>query len=194
VGINADTLELKNGQVVEGNYQGGTAQTLRFQTGSETKVFQRGEVVALTLTGAAPASNPSGSGAGAAIGGEVAAAIGAGAGQSGKTITVPVGTALQVRMVDGVDLSRDQAGKRFTGTLEANLSVNGVVIAPAGTAVHGQLAQAQQAGRRGSQERRVSQCSARLATAVQLAPAADIADSLVWVSEDLKSRERPPIL
>jgi hypothetical protein len=50
-------------------------------------------------------------------------------------------------MVDSIDSSKDKAGKRFTGTLESNLSANGVTLAPAGTTVHGQLAQAQQAGR-----------------------------------------------
>jgi hypothetical protein len=140
----ADTLELKNGQVQEGSYQGGTAQTLRFQVGNETKVFQRSEIVALTFTGAGSTTAPAAAGASAAVGG---AAAGAGASPTAKMVTVPHGTPLKVRMVDGVDSAKDQAGKRFTGTLESNLSVNGVTVAPAGTTVHGQLAQAEQAGR-----------------------------------------------
>ena len=143
----ADTLELKSGQVVEGTYQGGTAQTIRFQAGNETKVFQRNEVVALTLTGGASATTAPNAGASSTISGGATAAAGAGASQAAQTVTIPAGTTLQVRMVDGVDSSKDQAGKRFTGTLESNLSANGVTLAPAGTTVHGQLAQAQQARR-----------------------------------------------
>jgi len=143
-GVKADTLELKNGQVHEGAYQGGTAQTLRFQIGTETKVFSRSEVVALTLTGSGNTAAPAAAGASAALGG---ASAGAGAGQASTAVTFPPGTRVQVRMVDGVDSSKDQAGKRFTGTLESNLSANGATLVPAGTTVHGQVAQAQQAGR-----------------------------------------------
>lgn len=145
-GLKADTLELKNGQVIQGNYEGGTAQTLRFRSSQEVKVFSRGEVLALTLSGGAGSSAPA-AGAGAAMGGESAAASGAGAGQAGQTVTLPAGTQLQVRMVDGVDSYKDQSGKRFTGTLESNLSANGVTLAPAGTTVHGQVVQAEQARR-----------------------------------------------
>ncbi|HWH69285.1 MAG TPA: hypothetical protein VNT26_07855 [Candidatus Sulfotelmatobacter sp.] len=143
--LQADTLELRRGQVIEGTYQGGTAETIRFQTGTATKVFQRSEIVALTLSGGATAAQPANAGASATMGAESAPATGAG--QSAPTVTLPQGTALQIRMVDGVDSSKDAPGKRFTGTLESNLSANGVTLAPAGTTVHGQLAQAQQAGR-----------------------------------------------
>ena len=135
--VMADTLEFKNGRVLEGNYQGGTAQTIRFQSGAETKAYERSDIVALTLT-------PPKSGAGAAITGPAAAA---GASQPAPAATIPAGTRLQVRMVDGVDSSKDQAGKRFAGKLEAALVVNGATVAPVGTTVHGQLVQAEQAGR-----------------------------------------------
>ncbi len=62
-------------------------------------------------------------------------------------VTVPAGTRILVRMVDSVDSSKQQAGHRFTASLETNLQVDDVMIAPRGTTVYGRLATAQEAGR-----------------------------------------------
>jgi hypothetical protein len=62
-------------------------------------------------------------------------------------VTVPAGTSLLVRMIDTVDSSKNAVGSRFTASLETNLQVGGLVLAPAGTKVYGRLAQAKQAGR-----------------------------------------------
>ncbi len=62
-------------------------------------------------------------------------------------ITLPAGTRILVRMVDSVDSSKQQAGHRFTATLETNLQVDDAVVAPRGTTVYGRLATAQAAGR-----------------------------------------------
>lgn len=64
-----------------------------------------------------------------------------------KMVTVPAGTSLLVRMVDTVDSSKNPVGSRFTASLETNLEVNGVVLAPAGAKVYGRLAQSKEAGR-----------------------------------------------
>jgi len=62
-------------------------------------------------------------------------------------VTVPAGTRLLVRMVDGVDSSKQQVGYRFTAHLETNLQVDNTVVAPGGTTIYGRLANAQAAGR-----------------------------------------------
>jgi len=67
--------------------------------------------------------------------------------QRKNMITVPAGTQLLVRMVDAVDSSKNAIGSRFTASLETNLTVEGSVVAPAGTKVYGRLAQAKEAGR-----------------------------------------------
>jgi len=64
-----------------------------------------------------------------------------------KMITVPPGTTLLVRMIDNVDSSKNAVGSRFSASLETNLEVGGVVVAPAGTRVYGRLAQSKEAGR-----------------------------------------------
>lgn len=70
-------------------------------------------------------------------------------GRAQKMVTVPAGTQLLVRMVDTVDSSKNPVGSRFTASLETNLLANGEVVAPAGSTVHGRLAQSKEAGRVG---------------------------------------------
>lgn len=65
----------------------------------------------------------------------------------GRTITVPAGTRLLVRMIGSVNPTRDHVGKRFRASLESNLVVNGTVVARRGSNVYGRLAQAKSAGR-----------------------------------------------
>src|SRR5580698_939771 len=73
--------------------------------------------------------------------------------QGGKTITVPAGTRILIRMVDSIDSSKQKAGDRFTASLETNLQVDGVTVAPRGTTVYGRLVSAESAGRmKGSSE------------------------------------------
>lgn len=62
-------------------------------------------------------------------------------------VTVPAGTRLLIRMTDSVDTSRNRVGAIFTAELQTNLQVGTDVVAPAGTVVHGRLANATGAGR-----------------------------------------------
>jgi len=64
-----------------------------------------------------------------------------------KTITVPAGTRVLIRMVDSVNSGKQKAGYRFTATLETNLQAVDVVVAPRGTTVYGHLAAASSAGK-----------------------------------------------
>ena len=67
--------------------------------------------------------------------------------QSSKKITIPAGTRILIRMIDSVDTKKQKAGARFTASLETNLQVDDVVVAPRGTTVYGRLASASSAGR-----------------------------------------------
>lgn len=162
--VSADVLELKNGQVLNGRYVGGTAGTIRFDTGTGPQVFETSQALALTFTGstaapAAPTPAPAPAAAPTAAAPAVAAtpvpppaaaaaaapAAAAPAAAPAK-VTVPAGTTLLVRLADPVS-SKDPQGKRFTTTLESDLAVNGAVVAKAGTKVYGRIQAAEQAGR-----------------------------------------------
>jgi hypothetical protein len=69
------------------------------------------------------------------------------AAQSTKRINIPAGTRILIRMIDSIDSSKQKAGYRFTASLETNLQVDNVVVAPRGTTVYGRLASAESAGR-----------------------------------------------
>lgn len=138
----ADVLELKTGQVLSGSYSGGTAGTIRFTTSSGLQVIETSKVLALTFTGGdAPTATASDAtpSASAPVSTPVAA-------PASGSVTVPGGTMLLVRMLDGAS-SRDPRGKRFTTTLEGDLVVDGMLVAKSGTRVYGRVANSQQAGR-----------------------------------------------
>src|SRR5262249_10126385 len=71
----------------------------------------------------------------------------------GGGITVPAGQSLLVRMIDGVDSSKNHVGDVFHASLETDLNVNGTVVARKGADIYGRLANAQEAGHiKGSSE------------------------------------------
>jgi hypothetical protein len=131
----ADVLELKSGKTLTGRYVGGTSTTIRFETSAGVQVIETVQALALTFTGGGAGTPP-----------PAAAAPARATAPAGTSVTVPAGTTLLVRMVDAVS-SRDPQGKRFTTTLESDLTANGVVVAKAGTKVYGRIQSAQQARR-----------------------------------------------
>ncbi len=140
----ADTLELKDGRVLQGHYLGGTQAVLRFEVNGDVQAFNVTEIVALTFTAnggtAAPAAAP-------------VAPRPAPASAAGGLVTIPAGQSLLVRMIDGVDSSKNHVGDIFHATLETDLTVNGVLVARKGTDVYGRLAEAKEAGHiKGSSE------------------------------------------
>jgi hypothetical protein len=62
-------------------------------------------------------------------------------------VTVPAGTRILIRMTSSVDSGNNRVGQIFTAELQTNITVDRVVVAPAGTVVHGRLASATGAGR-----------------------------------------------
>ena len=67
--------------------------------------------------------------------------------QGAKKITVPAGTRILIRMIDSIDSSKQATGYRFTASLETNLQVDDVVVAPRGTKVIGRLVEAKSSGK-----------------------------------------------
>jgi hypothetical protein len=137
--VHADILELKNGDVLNGKYVGGTAATVRYETSAGMRVVETSEIIALTFTtpAATPATPPAAS---------VPAAAPVPQAAPPSPVTLPYGTTLLVRMMDSVS-SRNGAGANFTTKLEYNLVADGIVVAPAGTIIYGRVQSATQAGR-----------------------------------------------
>jgi hypothetical protein len=102
---------------------------------------------ATILAGLATAYHSSGARSSAATLPEIPMPTTAATPQNTKSVTVPAGTRILIRMTDSVDSSKQKAGYRFTASLETNLQAQNVVVAPRGTVVYGRLASASSAGR-----------------------------------------------
>lgn len=64
-----------------------------------------------------------------------------------QAITLPAGTSVFVRMIDGIDSSTNKIGDPFHASLESALVVGDTVVAPPGADVYGKLTQAKEAGK-----------------------------------------------
>jgi len=126
----ADTLELADGTLLEGDLVGTSNDIVMFNTGGEIQAFPESEVVGIYLS------------AGVATREAEANSL-----PASPTTTVPSGTRLVIRMSDSIDSKRHQAGHRFRGQLEGALVVAGVTLAPSGTTLYGQVAEASKSGR-----------------------------------------------
>jgi len=145
----ADTLTLRDGSVVNGDYAGGDTRTIRMMVGDRVRTFRVGEVVSLTFgsgggdASAAPAEPPpppdtSGLQTQHANEQYNPNAVG---------VQIPSGTPVIVRMIDGVDSQKDPTGATFRATVDEPVVVNGQTIIPRNSDALVKLVQAHQSGR-----------------------------------------------
>ncbi len=211
----ADTLELKDGRVLQGRFLGGTQAVMRFDVNGEVRTFNINDIVALTFTttyhdqnvaptpsnnqsqdlppppdaqgnggnpppqdnappapdaqssatppsaaqppdapppGDAPSSNapppPNTPRAPRDVPPPAATYSRDRLAQAvpGAPISVPVGQTLLVRMIDSVDSRKNNVGDVFHASLEADLTVNGYLVAHKGADVYGKLAYTKDSG------------------------------------------------
>lgn len=145
----ADTLELKSGRVVQGKYLGGTQHILRFEVNGEVQTFSTNDIVALTFTGTGRSFSPAPAPADAApapAAPATAPAPAPAAVAANGMVTVPAGQSILIRMVDGVDSSKNHVGDVFHASLETDLTVGDTIVARKGTDIYGRLAEAAKSG------------------------------------------------
>jgi len=134
----ADTLEMKDGRLLEGTYMGGTQTSVRFQADGKVQVISVKDILALTFSApvSSPAPTPKDQGFSKSS-------------QPSSKYTIAAGTKLPVKMLDNISVDRSRKDDWFRGTLERDLMVNGKVFAPKGTRVNGQVVTAQTQGKYG---------------------------------------------
>jgi hypothetical protein len=143
----ADTLELKDGRVLQGRYLGGTQAVLRFEVEGNLQTFNVNDVVAVTFTrNSGSVAAPQAPLPAASLAPTPAPIAQAQPIRAGGTITIPAGQSILVRMIDSVDSSKNHVGDIFHASLETDLTVNGGLVARKGTDVYGRLAEAKEAG------------------------------------------------
>ncbi len=125
----ADTIELADGTIMEGDFVGSSNGIVMFNTGDSIEAYPENQVVGIFLSDG------------------VATAQAMAAAPSQTYAFVPAGTRLVIRMVDSVDSKRHSAGHKFRGQLEGALVVDGVTMVPRGTFIYGTVISAKGSGR-----------------------------------------------
>lgn len=159
----ADTLQMKDGRVIQGRFYGGTQATVQFETYGKIELFNVDDIISVTFTPPAsssaspkitvppPAPVPAPPGSAVAAAPPPAPAspppqTSASAAVNSGSVTVPAGSHLLVRMIDSVDSDKNNVGDRFRASLEQDFAVDGVTVATKGTDVYGRLSEATEAG------------------------------------------------
>jgi len=124
---NADILMLKDGKVLTGSYKSGTTSAIEFESEGSTKTYSLTKILSVTFQRSepAPSAEPTPS-------------------QGG---TINAGTRLMVRTETLLETGKIKAGERFTALLEADLVVDGNVLAARGSKVYGRVVESKKAGR-----------------------------------------------
>ncbi len=157
----ADTLKLKSGQSVDGKYLGGTDSRIDLLVGGRVQSYNVSDVQSLTFEGKSygesvgSSSGTTSSGSQPYTADPMASNSAAPSPSSAPTpsssssssVTIPAGTTIVVRMIDGVDSSVNKVGDTFNASLEAPIVVGNTVLAQKGADVYGRLVEAKQAGR-----------------------------------------------
>ena len=126
----ADTIEMADGRLLEGDFIGSSNGIIMFDTGEGIEALPEDEVVGMWFS--------------SGVATREADAVTTG---PAPVISVPAGTRLVIRMSDTVDSRNHGAGHRFRGQLEGAVVVDGVTVLPRGAMLHGQVMAAQQSGR-----------------------------------------------
>jgi hypothetical protein len=143
VAATADSLELKNGSLIKGNFMGGTQTSITFQVGSAVQSYDVADIRSLRFDSDAPGTSPSvpskqPSSLPAIEEDEVAKPV--------PSVTIPAGTRISVRMIDSIDSTRNHVGDRFQASLEEPLWVDGNMVVPKGADIYGRLDESKETG------------------------------------------------
>ena len=140
----ADSLELRNGSLIKGKFMGATASEISFQVGSSLQSYNLADVRSLKFDSEATAGDVSVRPDVSPVDESRKASDASPA--TFASVTVPAGTRISVRTIDGIDSTKNHVGDRFQASLEEPLTVDGKTVAPKGADVYGRLAEAKQAG------------------------------------------------
>ncbi len=140
----ADSLELKNGSLIKGRFMGGSENEISFQVGSSVQKFSRFDIASIKFDSDAAVSDapraPDRVPLNDSENGEHASR------QTSVSVTIPAGTRISVRTIDGIDSSKNDVGDRFQASLAEPLIVDGNVVVARGADVFGRLAESKESG------------------------------------------------
>jgi hypothetical protein len=136
----ADTIKLRSGKVVQGQFIGGDSKSVRILLDngqvSEVPLDQAVAVEFSPRKPPAPPPEPK----------PAAAAAPKPAPPPRKTVTVPAGTVLNVRLTDGIDVDASAAGQTFKAVIDDPVLIGGSVVIPRGASATLQAVKVEQSG------------------------------------------------
>ena len=139
-----DSLELKNGSLIKGKFMGGTESEIRFRVGSSVQQYNVADIVSLRLDSELATSDlparPNGSRSREEWTAEHPG------GKTTEYVTLPAGTRIPVRTIDGIDSTKNRVGDRFQASLEQPLMIGGDVLVEKGADVYGRLTESKESG------------------------------------------------
>jgi hypothetical protein len=131
VAARADSLELKNGSLINGRFTGGTQTSISFQVGASVQSYDIADVRSLRFDSDAEGASPS---------------VPSKQSTVPSSVTIPAGTRISVRTIDSIDSTRNRVGYRFQASVEEPLTVDGNVVVPKGADVYGRLEESKETG------------------------------------------------
>jgi hypothetical protein len=152
VSLSADRIKLRSGKIIEGNFVGADSKAVRILTDdgrvSEVAIADTVAVEFSPRKAAPPPPPPAPKPAAApATAAPAAAAPAPPPPPPKKTITVPAGTVINVRLTQAIDVDASQAGMKFKGVVDDPVTVNGAIVIPRGASAVLQAAHVEQSGK-----------------------------------------------
>jgi hypothetical protein len=151
--LSADRVRLRSGKTIEGTFIGADSQAVRvlLESGQVSEVPIE-EAVAVEFAARKPAPpkpappkpappNPAPAAAPSPPPARPAPA------PAPRTVTVPAGTTLNVRLTQSIDVDASQAGMTFKGIVDDPVMMGGAIVIPRGASAVIQAAQVQQSGK-----------------------------------------------
>lgn len=138
----ADSLELKNGSLINGKFIGGTETEISFQVGSSVQKYEVADVTSLRFASETPVAHLSPR----PLNVRPAADATVSSVSTSGNMTIPSGTRISIRTIAAIDSTRNHPGDRFQASLEEPLTVDGNVVAAKGADVYGRLAESKKSG------------------------------------------------
>jgi len=137
----ADSLELKNGSLINGKFIGGTESEISFRVGSSVQKYDLADIASLKFD-----SGTAGEAAVRPLNLRSTETNSPTSTQAASNVTIPAGTRISVRTIDSIDSTKNHPGERFQASLEEPLVVNGNVVAAKGADVYGRLTESKKSG------------------------------------------------
>jgi hypothetical protein len=146
--LSADRVRLRSGKTVDGMFMGADSKSVRLLL-EDGQVYEAAleDTVAVEFSARKPKPKPAAGPAPAASAPAASAAAAPKPKPAPRIVTVPAGTALNVRLTQQIEVDASQAGQTFKGIVDDPIMVGGAVVIPRGSTAVLQAVKVEQSGK-----------------------------------------------